>query len=291
LPEWLVRAAYVGSSSLYGRTTKQLNPAVYIPGSTLGTDARRRYAPDIGTIDYYTQDRRANYHSMQLSVTKRLSKGFTILGSYTWSKSMDYFGSFVMPFDAPNGDLSIYGPSDFDHRHRWVTSWVWNLPTASVTNAFLKQVINGWQWSGNGQYQTGSPFNIRSGVDNSRTGLGQDRPKLTGVSTASPAGADKRVWFNTAAFAQNDIGTFGELGRNALYGPHLFSFDMGVFKTFALKETWNLQFRAELFNIFNQVNFNNPNAVVNGGGFGTITSTNSAAGDPRIIQFALKLNF
>ena len=92
VPEWLVRAAYVGSASLYGRITKQLNPAVYIPGSTLGTDARRLFAPDLGSVNYYTQDRRSNYHSLQLSVTKRFSRGFTVLASYTFSKSIDNFG-------------------------------------------------------------------------------------------------------------------------------------------------------------------------------------------------------
>jgi hypothetical protein len=291
LPEWLMRGAYVGSASMYGRTTKQLNPAVYIPGSTLGADARRLYAPDIGTLEYYTQDRRSNYHSMQLSLTKRLSRGFTILSSYTWSKSMDYYGSFVMPYDAPNGDLSIYGPSDFDHRHRFVASWVWNIPNAPVTNAFAKHVVNGWQWSGTGQYQSGAPFTVRSGVDNSRTALGQDRAKLTGASQEAPAGADKRVWFNSAAFAVNDVGTFGDVGRNTLYGPQLYSFDMGAFKNFRVTEQVGIQFRAEFFNIFNQVNFNNPNNTVNGGGFGTITSLNPAAGDPRIIQFGLKVAF
>ena len=188
LPEWMVRAAYVGSSSLYGRATKQLNPAVYIPGSTLDTDARRLFAPDIGSIGYYTQDRRAHYHSLQLSVTKRFTRGFTVLANYTLSKSIDTFGDFVMPWYFPNGDAMQKGPSDFDHRQRFVLSWVWEIPKLSTTNPVVKHVLNGWQWSGNGQYQTGAPFNIKSGLDNSRTGLGNDRPQLTGVSRGSAGG-------------------------------------------------------------------------------------------------------
>jgi carboxypeptidase family protein len=291
LPEWVARAAYVGSSSLYGRTTKQLNPARYIPGSTLGTDARRLFAPDLGSIDYYTEDRKARYHSLQLSLTKRFTRGFTVLANYTFSKSLDTYGDFVMPWYFPNGDRMQYGPSDYDHRHRAVVSWVWDLPKLPAGNAFAKHVINGWQWTGIGQYQTGAPFNIKSGRDNSLTGLGNDRPKLTGVSAAAPSGADKRVWFNPAAFAVNDVGTFGELGRNVFYGPQLYSFDMGLFKIFPIKERASVQFRAEFFNIFNQVNFNNPNTTVTGGGFGNITSTSPAGGDPRIIQFGLKLAF
>jgi hypothetical protein len=196
-----------------------------------------------------------------------------------------------MPYDAPNGDLSVYGPSDFDHRHRFVASWVWNIPNAPVSNPFAKHVVNGWQWSGTGQYQSGAPFTVRSGVDNSRTALGQDRAKLTGATQDAPAGADKRIWFNPAAFAVNDVGTFGDVGRNTLYGPQLYSFDMGAFKNFRVTERVGIQFRAEFFNIFNQVNFNNPNNTVSGGGFGQITSLNSASGDPRIIQFGLKVAF
>ncbi|MBI3696338.1 MAG: TonB-dependent receptor [Acidobacteria bacterium] len=291
VPEWLARVAYVGSSSLYGRTTKQFNPARYIPGSTLGADARRLFAPDIGSVDYYTQDRRANYHSMQLSLTKRFTRGFTVLANYTYSKSLDTYGDFVMPWYFPNGNAMQHGPSDFDHRQRFVLSWVWEVPKAPVSNALAKHILNGWQWSGIGQYQTGAPFNVRSGRDNSLTGLGNDRPKLTGTSPAAPTGADKRVWFNPAAFAVNDVGTFGTLGRNVFYGPQLYSFDMGFFKNNRITERASVQFRAEMFNIFNQVNFNNPNTNVSGGGFGTITSTSPSAGDPRIIQFGLKLVF
>jgi hypothetical protein len=297
IPEWLVRVAFVGSASNYGRTTKQLNPAVYTPGDTRGTDARRLYAAgSIGSVDWYTQDRRSNYNSLQLSVTKRFTKGFTVLANYTYSKSLDTYGDFVEPWYFPNGDAMQKGPSDFDHRQRLAMSWVWDLPKVSNSNPFVKTVVNGWQWSGIGQFQTGAPYNLKSGRDNSQTGLGNDRPKLTGTIIDPAAGADKRVWFNSGAFAVNDVGTFGTLGRNAFYGPQLFAWDMGMFKSFKITERIQTQFRAEFFNIFNQTNFSNPNTTVTGGGFGAITSTlNSAVpdspGNPRIIQFGLKLTF
>jgi hypothetical protein len=293
VPEWLARIAYVGSASMYGRTTKQFDPAVYAAGATTATtDARRLFASgNIGNVDYYTQDRRAHYHSLQLSLTKRFSHGFTILTNYTRAKSIDNYGDYVEPWYFPNGDQMQKGPSDYDHANRFVISYVWELPKMSSSNGFTKYVVNGWQWTGIGQYQTGSPFNIKSGRDNSLTGLGNDRPKLTGDSTDPAAGADKRVWFNSAAFAVNDLGTFGTLGRNVLRGPSLFSWDMGLFKTFAFTERFQTQFRAEFFNIFNQTNFDNPNTTVTGGGFGTITKTVNGAGDPRIIQFGLKFAF
>ena len=115
---------------------------------------------------------------------------------------------------------------EFDHRHRIVGSLVWDLPNMQTDSGVLKRILHGWQVSGNGQYQSGGPYTVRSGRDNSQTGIGRDRAKLTGVSIDPPAGSDKTVWFNPAAFALNDVGTFGTVGTGALYGPHLFGFDM-----------------------------------------------------------------
>ncbi|MCI0389690.1 MAG: carboxypeptidase regulatory-like domain-containing protein [Acidobacteria bacterium] len=292
--QWLVRAAYVGSASNYGRVVKQLNAARPGPGST---DSRRLFAPEIGNVDYFTEDRRSYYHSLQLSMNKRLSQGFTLLANYTLSKALGNYSSSageaieVAPWFVEGADKLVYGPTDFDHRHRLVVSWVWDLPKVSTDNPFLKGVLHGWQVTGIGQYQSGGPYTISSGRDNSQTGINRDRAKLTGVSPEKPAGSDKTVWFNPAAFAVNDVGTFGSVGRGAFYGPSLFNFDMGFFKGFRITEQVNIQFRAEMFNIFNQVNFNLPNRSVTGGGFGTITSTHPNAGDPRIIQFGLKLVF
>lgn len=107
------------------------------------------------------------------------------------------------------------------------------------------------------------------------------------------------MWFNRAAFAVNDVGTFGTIGKNSLYGPQLYSWDMGLFKNFRITERVSTQLRAEFFNIFNQTNFDAPTvsggnnvASVTAGGFGSITRTLPGdAGEPRIVQFGLKLVF
>jgi len=302
IPEWLARVAYVGSRSLYGRTTKQLNPAVYIPGDNRGTDARRLFAADgIGGIGYATQDRKGSYHSAQFSLTKRFTRGFTVNTNYTFSKSIDNQGNdnYVTPWYWPNGDSFLRGPSDFDHRHRYVLSWVWDLPKAPGDNPLVKHVLSGWQVTGIGQYQTGRPYTVGSGADNSRTGIGNDRAILTGASLA-PTGKDKRNWFNPLAFGTNELGTFGTLGKNTFYGPGQHSWDMGMFKTFKIGERVQTQFRAEFFNIFNQTNFDSPVSGTGGdgaitrrsdGGFGNLTRTLPGGGDPRIIQFGLKFAF
>ncbi len=290
LTDWLARAGYVGSASNYGRRTFPLNPAD--PRiATGGTDARRIFAyAGYGSVTQYAEDRRSNYHSLQLSLQKRFSRGFTFQANHTWSKALGTYENNPVPWFLPGGDEYTYGPQDIDRRHRFVMTWVWELPTTNASSGFLRQLVNGWQWAGIGRYQSGSPMTIESGRDNSRDGIGDDRAQLTGQPIAPPAGSDKRVIFNAAAFARNDLNTFGTLGQGSLTGPHLYSFDMGIFKNFRISERMNLQFRSEYFNIFNQVNFANPNTNF-AGGFGVASSTHNFAGDPRILQFGLKLTF
>jgi hypothetical protein len=132
------------------------------------------------------------------------------------------------------------------------------------------------------------PFTVVSGTDRSRSGIGNDYADVIG-STAAPAGLSQvQEFFNTAAFTQAVIGTFGNVGRNSLRGPDFFDVDASVFRNLNLTERYRLQLRAEAFNVENRANFQNPNATVSSGvTFGRIT----AANDPRVLQFALKLVF
>ena len=141
------------------------------------------------------------------------------------------------------------------------------------------------------QYQTGSPYTITTGNDISRDGIGGDRAKTTGVSMDPPEGSDQTVWFNPAAFAAGDVGTFGTVGKGAYIGPSTYYWDMGLSKNMRFSDDMSVQFRAEFFNIFNQVNFANPATAVNSASFGRITSTHANQGDPRIMQFGLKFVF
>jgi hypothetical protein len=289
----MARAAYVGSRNRNGRLGISLNYAdMNIAGATTGnTDPRRLYASaGLGQIDSQVQDRRSNYNSMQLALIKRYSNGFTISSNYTLSKVEGDFGGELIPYNMTQDQALLWGPLDQDHRHRFTTSWVWDLPGQNMEGP-MKWVIGGWQWTGVMQYQTGRPFTVTSGQDNSLDGIGNDRAKLTGVSTAPPDGSAQTVWFNAAAFAVNDLRTFGDVGRGSLYGPSLDSWDMGLFKNFRFSTDMNVQFRAEFFNVFNNVNFDIPNTNRSGGNFGVITRTDPSFGDPRILQFGLKFVF
>jgi Carboxypeptidase regulatory-like domain len=297
------RAAYVGSRSVNGRRTVQLNPAVFTPGDTRGTDARRLFAADgIGQVNQQRQDRESLYNGMQLALTKRYSRGFTVSSNYTLSRVEGNFGDDVIPYNEfrlDKKDPLVWGPLTQDRTHRFTTSWVVDLPGANG-DGLLKWVIDGWQWSGVMEFESGRPFNVISGSDRSGRGLGStsDRAKLTGQSLAVPAGSPPTLWFNPAAFAVADVGTFGDVPKGSLRGPSFHSWNMGLFKNFRYGAGSNVQIRIEAFNIFNQVNFDIPGTTpgdnriaVTQPNFGTITRTVPVTGDPRLIQFGLKFMF
>ncbi len=297
------RAAYVGSRSVNGRRTVQLNPAVYSPSDTRGTDDRRLFAADrIGQVIQQRQDRESMYHGMQLTLQKRYSRGFTVTSSYTLSRVEGNFGDEVIPwneFNLDKKDPFVWGPLSQDRTHRFTTSWVWDLPGANMAGP-LKWVLGNWQYSGVMEFESGRPFNIISGSDRSGRGIGStnDRAKLTGQPLSPPAGADERVWFNPAAFAVADVGTFGDVPKGFLRGPSFHSWNMGLFKNFRYGTGSNIQLRIEAFNVFNQVNFDIPGTTagdnrvaVNSANFGSITRTVPVTGDPRLVQFGLKFVF
>ena len=301
MPSVMVRAAYVGSRSRNGRASVAMNYAESsLPGaSTSNTESRRLFAAaSLGQITLQLQDRSSNYNSMQLTASKRYSHGFTVSAGYTLSKAVGNFfgaaangGGELIPYNKFQDPALVWGPLDQDHRHRFTASWVWDLPGAKLEGP-AKWIIGGWQWTGVTQYQTGAPFTVISGTDTSLDGIANDRAKLTGLPFEPPAGSDKTVWFNGAAFARGDNLTFGDAPKGAYTGPPLRNWDMGLLKNFRLSNDRNVQFRAEFFNIFNQVNFDLPKVAVNNTStLGRITATDPNSGDPRIIQFGLKLVF
>jgi hypothetical protein len=149
-------------------------------------------------------------------------------------------------------------------------------------------VAGGWQVTGIYQWQSGQPFTITSGRDNAGWGLGNNRAVRTSAPFDPPTGSDQTVWFNPAAFAVNPNGTFGETLRGEFFGPSRSIMDLAISKRVRFTSDMNVQFRAEFFNLFNTVNFNNPGTnVSSSSSFGRIT----AAQDPRIMQFGLKFVF
>jgi len=301
--DWLFRAAYVGSQSRHLLESLELNPSVYTPGSTASTDARRAFRP-FGSISQASQDINSGFNSLQLTAQKRFSHHFTVLLNYTWSKSIDDLpynqgitgvaagSNSPVPWNFPGRHQDDRGPSEFDHTHRFVTSYVWALPQLHGANKIVRGVAGGWQFNGILTLQSGGPITVVSGKDQSSTGLGSDRANYLGGTAYGPGacGASGPCvnYLVTSVFGLPALGTLGNVGKGFLRGPNLRNWDIGIFKEFHLvKEAYKLQFRGEFFNFTNRVNLNNPGVNSSSGGFGSITG----AGDPRIGQLALKFLF
>lgn len=300
---WMLQAAYAGSQSRHQKETIELDPAQYIPGSKLGTDARRIFAPYYGTISMDGQDINANFNALEATLKKQ-TKWLNLDLAYTYSKSLDDVpqgggnndigadSPSALPWTNPDRHRFDYGPSGFDHTHRLVASYVWSLPTLAGQNGFLRQTVGGWEFTGIGTMQSGGVFTVTAGKDQSLTGLGHDRavqvpgvdPFLSGRCSPS---SNCLNYLNKDAFQLPATGTFGTLGKDSFRGPHSITWDMGFFKNFPVTERVKLQVRAEFFNVFNHTNFSDPASSYSSNGFGTITG----AGEPRIGQMALKLNF
>jgi hypothetical protein len=291
----LLRAGYVGSKGTRLQMTAEINPALFTPIANASNINQRRIYQPIGGLQLATNNAWSNYHSMQLTLQKRMSRGFTILGNYTWSKSID-------PVSSSNGNGHNTGPdpfnynrnqglSDFDMPHRLVVSGLWESPGLRGRHALLRTMLGGWQNNFILTAQTGTPFTVTSGVDNNYSGVGGQFADLTGVDwrldDGRPKGEQIAQWFNRAAFRTNAIGTVGTGGRNQLRDPGMWNVDYSLFKSFPIREQLTLQFRGELFNAFNHANLGSPVAAVNNVNFGRINSASS----PRIVQLALRLAF
>ncbi len=313
LPEnILVRAAYVGSHSSHLTETLNLNPRPV--GTTSSTPTRLNAiagSPLFSTVQQDLQDINANYNSLQLSAEKRMSRGLMILANYTWAKSLDdlppragvtgFDTSSALPWDDARRHQFDYGPSEFDHKHRFVASWVWQMPSLKKQNGVVRGFLGDWQLSGLMQAQTGRPITIAQGSDISGTGIGQDRGTFTGANPYSSGpcatAAPCKVFLNLGAFKSTSDpsikNTFGNVGKGSLRFPGFYSWDMGISKTFSITERYKVQLRGEFFNIFNQVNFLSDEGTVNNastfsnGNFATLRT----ATDPRIGQIAMKFIF
>ncbi|MBL8212733.1 MAG: TonB-dependent receptor [Bryobacterales bacterium] len=279
---WIVTAAYVGSKGNRLETTRQVNPGVF--GRT-GNLQQRRVNPDFAAIGLSSSEGNFTYNSLQLSLNRRLSAGFTVMASYTWARNIDNLGN---PQDGADfrREKAI---SDNNIDHRFVGSFIWAMPRFR-SNRAARFVLDGWELNGIVSIESGLWFNPVSGRDNSATGINQDRPNLIGdprLDTSRPRGELVARYFNPAAFAQNATGTLGNAGRNIIEGPGEAIIDLGLVKTFPITETHRVRFRAESFNALNKTNLNNPNGNLLAPAVGRITG----AGSPRVFQLALRYEF
>ncbi len=300
---WGLRLAYVGSVSRKFYLSRDENAPIYSPGASTTTDginARRPYEPTpstyvFGAIVENDDANNASYNALQATLTHRFSHGFSLLASYVWSKSMDIASedpsNITLTLSNQNNIGADRGRSDYDVPQHFVASYLWDSPKVRRFGIIGQDVFSNWQLNGITTLSTGEPFTVTSGVDSNLDGTLTDRPNTVG-DPILPGGRSRtekiHEFFNTAAFAQVPAGVpYGNTRRNSLIGPGLINTDFSGFKNIpAWKESY-FQFRAEFFNLFNNVNLTNPNAVLTSPLYGQISGSANA----RIIQFALKYNF
>jgi hypothetical protein len=292
----LLKASYVGNLGRHLDTAYNLNQAV--PGSGPVNNRRPFFSvrPALADVTWAVSDGTAAYHALQFSAEKRLAHGLSGLLSYTWAHSIDTVGQSFgggadgpLPQD-PRNRRADRGNSPFDIRHRLTIAWNYQLPFGQGRRwlrrgGLAEYLLGGWQVNGINTFQTGLPFTPTLNAATVNTGTGS-RPDRIGDGTLSNPTVDR--WFDTSAFATPAPFTYGNAGRNILYGPGRVNFDFSLFKEFRIKEGLKLQFRTECFNVFNHPQFDLPNAAIGAGNAGTITSI---VGTPRQIQFGAKIVF
>jgi hypothetical protein len=257
-PNLGIMVGYFGAKGTHLRLSRNLNQPVarVLPFQTITlVDGTTRNANVITEIDSLGN---SSYNALWVTASKRFSHGLQFAASYTFSKSLDYNsrntqGIVIQDSTNPRGSR---GPSDFDARHRFVISYLYELPFRS------NRLVEGWAFSGSTSLQSGNPVTIVLGGTNPGvTNVVQTvRPNIVGnpsVSNEDPSG-----WFNPLAFAAPPSGQFGILGRNGLVvGPGFNNFDFSILKRTRLAERFNVEFRTEFFNIFNHPNFGQPGGV------------------------------
>lgn len=289
----VVTAGYVGSLGRHLRISPDLDLAP--PGLTSFVTRRPYYSqlPNVTSLPNIQSNGYNNYHSLQATVQRRLSKGFTANANYTWAHAIgDTVGfsqgglySSVLPYQT--GSIER-GNSDLDIRQRFAMMLTWALPFGTSLHGWRGGVGKGWQLNAIDVWQTGFPFSVSNSGPQSNTGIGSDRPNQ--VASAELDNPSIHRWFNPAAFQPQGFGTVGSAARNSVYGPHFRHFDVSLFKDFRLTEALRLQARAEAYNLTNTPNFGQPSATLGTASYTTISATRSGS-TPRQLQFALRLAF
>ncbi len=292
--------SYLGSVGHKLPVQWNINQSIPGPGSV----ASRRPFQGYGSITggFVSSIGNSNYHGLTVRIERRFNAGLSFLSSYSWSKSIDDGPGISTSSDASTQiaqDARNLGAeralSDYDVAHRWVLSYVYDLPFGkgkrlAPENKVADFLVSGWQITGILTMQTGRPFTVTTGTDRSATGGNNDRPNLIGDPRVSSPTPER--WFNAAAFALPPAGAFGNAGRNIIRGDGLHNFDIGVSRFFKVTERQQFQFRAEVFNLANHANFFFPISNFADTAFGTVQrAANTGTGAQRQIQFALKYLF
>ncbi|MCC6586398.1 MAG: carboxypeptidase regulatory-like domain-containing protein [Bryobacterales bacterium] len=301
----VLEVGYMGNRSSRVLMVQPVNDAYpALPNDSSNPQTRRRVTTLLGPINYLTPSGYSNYNAMIVSLEKRFSHGLSVVGSFTWSRALGMAPAITEGINGfsiqdPTNLSREYGPLEYDIVKRFVTSYLYELPFGRgkrfLTSAprAVDLMLGGWQINGITTMQGGFPLTPTLSYSLGKTDT-VSRPNLVGDPTASAR--QPHNWLNAAAFAiptnaEIAAGNFyGNQGVNVVRAPGLVNFDFSVFKNIPIREEMKLQFRTEIFNATNTPFFGAPGSVgltVGTPTFGRVSS----AGDPRIIQLALKFVF
>jgi len=285
----MLMAGYFGSKGTHLRISRNINQPIngVRPFQRLSPSSPALPGAALSNIIQIEGTGNSSYNALWTTLTKRFSRNLQLDASYTWSKSIDYNSLSSPPTVVTVQDSYNLrrdrGLSDYDARHRLVIYGIYDLPFSG------NRLFDGWQLAGILQAQTGNPLNIVT-TNSTLTGVANTvRPDVTGPVEIF---GEVDHWFDTSRFAA--VPRFGNLGRNVIIGPGFSNFDFSIVKNTRLDETRQLQFRAEIFDVFNHANFGQPGRVVGSATFGQISNTRFPTGDSgssRQLQFGLKFIF
>jgi hypothetical protein len=305
-PHWLAEADYVGTKSTHLDVIYDYNQPIISGGVSTGVQPY----PNFGQVEYTTPFGYGNYNGLQASLVRQMVNGLSVRAAYTYSRSLDNTPEELESNsgDPPNGRnyAGWYGPSDFDVPHRVSVSYVYEPPfghgKAMFNSGPLAWILGNWQTSGVYTFYSGHPFQAKWGSESSQL-------DPYGYATAVPNTVapvhyvhSASCWFyiskNGACSAPSasitdpfaDPGKFvvGDTGRNTLRGPNTNVFDAALVKHIPIHESWELEARWEVFNVANHALFGQPSGDASSGGVASITNL---SGDPRVMQFAIRVNW
>ena len=305
---WAAQVDYVGTKSTHLDVLSNYNQPIIAGNVTTGVIPY----PNFGQVEYTSPIGFGNYNGLQASLTRRFTNGLSVRAAFTHSRSLDNTPEELETNsgDAPNGRdyAAWYGPSDFDIPNRVAVSYVYQLPFGHgkpmLNSGPAGWILGNWRTSGVYTFYSGHPFQVNENDGNRNAVLDP-----YGYTTAVPnlvgkphIVGDPNCWFyasknsacsllspsTTDAYATTAVGAIGDVSRNSLRGPRTNVFDAALLKEIPVSERWNVEARWEVFNVTNTPEFGQPSGNITSGGVASITTL---SGDPRVMQFALRLSW
>jgi outer membrane receptor protein involved in Fe transport len=295
LGNWMASATYLGNRTYDIWLGRELNPAVYIPGASTNANQeqrRRLFLINPGEGRYYSTIQESvggtgRYHGLVLGVQRRLQAGWAMNTNFTWSDCVndgEVGVDITNTFPDPDDPSTNRGPCAADRRYLVNSSLTYLVP--GFGTGLLKTLTSDWQVGTVFQGRSGAPLTLATTGNLSLTGLGNQRPILVGDPNLDNPAIE--AWFNTAAFAPNTPGVWGNTAKGSLRGPGYWNIDLAVSRLLGFGSSHRMEVRVEAFNVLNRVHLGDPDTTLGSVNFGRITSTSA---EPRVMQFALKYRF